>query len=48
MVSLFPTDTYKNRENGLRADLVALLEDLHPSFIRFPGGCIVEGNTMSM
>ncbi len=46
MVSLFPTDTYKNRENGLRADLVTFLEDLHPSFIRFPGGCIVEGNTM--
>lgn len=46
MVSLFPTATYKNRENGLRADLVELLAQLHPSFIRFPGGCVVEGNTM--
>jgi alpha-N-arabinofuranosidase len=43
MVSLFPGDTWKNRPNGLRADLVQLLADLKPGFIRFPGGCIVEG-----
>ncbi len=42
MVSLFPP-TYKNRENGLRPDLVEMLHDLHPSFMRFPGGCFVEG-----
>lgn len=42
MVSLFPP-TYKNRENGLRPDLVEMLYDLHPSFMRFPGGCFVEG-----
>jgi alpha-L-arabinofuranosidase len=47
MVSLFPTHTYKNRENGLRADLVQMLADLNPSFIRFPGGCIVEGDPLS-
>ncbi|SFS05277.1 alpha-L-arabinofuranosidase C-terminal domain-containing protein [Anaeromicropila populeti] len=47
MVSLFPQNTYKNRKNGLRADLVAMLEELNPSFIRFPGGCIVEGNPLS-
>jgi alpha-N-arabinofuranosidase len=43
MVSLFPDDTWKNRPGGLRADLVQLLADLKPGFIRFPGGCIVEG-----
>ena len=43
MISLFPGDTWKGRPNGLRADLVQLLADLKPGFIRFPGGCIVEG-----
>lgn len=43
MVSLFPEDTWKGRENGLRRDLTQLLSDLKPGFIRFPGGCIVEG-----
>ncbi len=43
MISLFPEDTYKNRENGLRADMCKLLEELQPKFLRFPGGCIIEG-----
>lgn len=43
MVSLFPRKTWKNRPGGLRADLVQMLADLKPAFIRFPGGCIVEG-----
>jgi len=43
-ISLFPTDTWKGRPGGLRADLVQDLADLHPGFLRFPGGCIVEGN----
>ena len=43
MVSLFPKGTWKNRENGLRSDLVQLLKDMQPGFLRFPGGCIVEG-----
>jgi len=43
MISLFPDNTWKGRPNGLRADLVQLLADLKPGFIRFPGGCIVEG-----
>ncbi len=47
MISLFPTDTYKGRENGLRSDLVQLLADLKPGFLRFPGGCIVEGRTLA-
>lgn len=47
MVSLFPKATWKQRENGLRADLVKALADLKPGFMRFPGGCIVEGNDLS-
>ena len=43
MVSLFPTDTYKGRENGMRKDLGLMLEELHPRFLRFPGGCVIEG-----
>ncbi|MBM6864528.1 carbohydrate binding domain-containing protein [Bacteroides caecigallinarum] len=45
-VSLFPVDTWKNRENGLRKDLVQALADLSPDVFRFPGGCIVEGTDM--
>ena len=44
VVSLFPP-TYKGRENGCRIDLAELLEALHPKFMRFPGGCYVEGQT---
>ena len=43
LVSLFPKDTWQNRPNGLRSDLVKLLKDMKPGFLRFPGGCIVEG-----
>ncbi|MFM2287743.1 MAG: hypothetical protein RL684_886 [Pseudomonadota bacterium] len=46
MVSLFPVDTWQQRPNGLRKDLVQLLADMHPGFIRFPGGCIVEGRRL--
>lgn len=42
-VSLFPDDTYKGRKYGLRADLAEKLEALKPGFLRFPGGCVVEG-----
>ena len=42
MVSLFPP-TYKDRENGMRRDLAEMLEAMHPKFMRFPGGCFVEG-----
>jgi alpha-L-arabinofuranosidase len=47
VVSLFPANTWKNRPGGLRADLVQLLYDLKPGFLRFPGGCIVEGRDLS-
>jgi alpha-L-arabinofuranosidase len=46
MVSLFPQKTWKNRPGGLRADMVQMLADLKPGFVRFPGGCIVEGSTL--
>lgn len=42
-VSLFPSDNW----NGLRADLVQDLKDLHPGIFRFPGGCIVEGTDLN-
>jgi len=42
-VSLFPVNTFKNRKNGMRADLAQALADVHPGLLRFPGGCIVEG-----
>jgi alpha-L-arabinofuranosidase len=42
MVSLIPDQTWKN--HGLRADLAEALDGLHPKFLRFPGGCWVEGD----
>ncbi len=47
MISLFPTDNWKKRPEGLRADMIQRLADLKPGFIRFPGGCIVEGHDLS-
>ena len=47
MISMFPVDTWKGREKGLRKDLVQLLDDMDPGFLRFPGGCIVEGRTLA-
>lgn len=41
--SLFPADTFMGRKNGLRKDLAEKLTALKPAFLRFPGGCIVEG-----
>ncbi len=46
MISLFPQDTWKQRPGGLRADLVQKLADMKPGFLRFPGGCIVEGREL--
>jgi len=45
-VSLFPEKTWKDRPGGLRADMVQMLADLKPGFLRFPGGCIVEGSVL--
>ncbi|NUS23529.1 MAG: alpha-N-arabinofuranosidase [Streptomyces sp.] len=46
MVSLFPRDTYRNESNGLRKDLAEKIEALHPGFVRFPGGCLVNTGSM--
>ncbi|MCT9078057.1 alpha-L-arabinofuranosidase C-terminal domain-containing protein [Streptomyces fulvoviolaceus] len=46
MVSLFPRDTYKNEPNGLRKDLAEKVAALHPGFVRFPGGCLVNTGSM--
>jgi alpha-L-arabinofuranosidase len=44
LISLFPEKTFKNRQNGLRQDLAQTLADMHPRFIRFPGGCLSHGD----
>lgn len=44
VLSLFPKNTFKDRANGLRADLAQLLADMKPAFIRFPGGCLSHGD----
>jgi alpha-L-arabinofuranosidase len=46
MISLFPRATWKDRPGGLRKDLVQMLADIKPGFLRFPGGCIVEGKIL--
>ncbi len=46
LVSLFPP-TYQNTPGGLRPDLMKLMADLHPAFIRLPGGNYVEGSTFA-
>ncbi|MET8943714.1 alpha-L-arabinofuranosidase C-terminal domain-containing protein [Streptomyces sp. NPDC004542] len=46
MVSLFPRDTYKHEPNGLRKDLAEKVAALHPGFVRFPGGCLVNTGSM--
>ena len=46
-VSLFPVNTWKGHENGLRKDLAQALADIHPGVFRFPGGCIVEGTDLN-
>lgn len=45
MVSLVPKDTYKG--HGMRVDLMQKLADMKPAFVRFPGGCWVEGDEMA-
>lgn len=44
MISLFPHKTFKDRKNGLRADLAQVIADIHPRFVRFPGGCVAHGD----
>lgn len=42
-ISLFPQETFKGHPNGLRKDLAEVIADLHPRFVRFPGGCATHG-----
>ena len=44
MISLFPQNTFKGRKYGLRHDLAQTLADMHPRFVRFPGGCVAHGD----
>lgn len=44
LISLMPQNTFKNRPNGLRKDLAQVLAELHPRFVRFPGGCVAHGD----
>ncbi len=44
VISLFPEKTFRNRPNGLRNDLAEKIAELHPKFMRFPGGCLVHGD----
>ncbi|WP_134087916.1 alpha-L-arabinofuranosidase C-terminal domain-containing protein [Olivibacter sp. XZL3] len=47
MISLFPEKTFKGRKNGLRADLAQAIADIHPRFVRFPGGCVAHGDGLA-
>src|SRR6266542_4019571 len=46
LVSLFPP-TYKNQANGFRPDLLQMLIDMRPKFLRFPGGNYLEGDQIA-
>ncbi|MEY4914155.1 MAG: hypothetical protein RJA02_424, partial [Armatimonadota bacterium] len=47
-VSCFPVKTWNNRPNGLRSDIAKMIADMKPAFVRFPGGCVVEGGSPEM
>ena len=47
MVSLFPVDTFRGRENGLRKDIAQLIADMKPKFMRFPGGCLTHMGSLN-
>ncbi len=44
VISLFPQNTFRGHKNGLRADLAQTIADIHPRFMRFPGGCVAHGD----
>lgn len=45
-IAMFPENTFKNRKNGMRADIAQMIYELKPKFMRFPGGCVVEGRSI--
>jgi alpha-L-arabinofuranosidase len=46
LVSLFPP-TYRNQANGFRPDVLQMLIDMRPKFLRFPGGNYLEGDQIA-
>jgi len=47
MISLFPANTFKGRENGMRPDIAEMLQAMRPRFLRFPGGCLVHCGSLN-
>ncbi|MDE6516838.1 MAG: alpha-L-arabinofuranosidase [Acetatifactor sp.] len=47
MVSLFPQDTFLGKKGGLRRDIAQALQEMHPKFMRFPGGCLVHDGSLN-
>ena len=47
-ISMFPRDTFKGRANGMRKDLADMVAAMKPGFVRFPGGCFVEGEEIGI
>ena len=47
MISFFPEETFKGHKNGLRIDLAQAVADIHPCFVRFPGGCVAHGDGLN-
>ncbi len=46
-ISLFPSDTFQNKKNGMRSDIASLIADMKPKFMRFPGGCLVHDGSLN-
>lgn len=47
MVSFFPQDTFLGKKGGLRKDIAQALQEMHPKFMRFPGGCLVHDGSLN-
>lgn len=47
MISLFPQDTFLGKKGGLRRDIAQALQEMHPKFMRFPGGCLVHDGSLN-
>ena len=48
MVSLFPEDTFNGKKYGLRRDIAEALKEMHPKFMRFPGGCLTHDGSLDI
>ena len=46
LVSLFPP-TFNNQSNGFRPDIMQMMVDMKPKFLRFPGGNALEGDQIA-